>query len=266
MGSKTCSNDMHTILTILCSNLSLVFCIFAVLWLLSLRLRDASIVDPCWGAGFVIVAWATYEKLSIPGMRANLLVALTTIWGLRLSLYLTRRNWGSGEDYRYHQMRVKHGSRFWWVSLFTVFLLQAALMWFVSWPIQIGMLFNESLGSFDLIGTIICLVGIAFESIGDWQLARFKSDPRNQAKVLNNGLWRYTRHPNYFGDFCVWWGFYLIAASGGAWWTIASPLVMSFLLMKVSGVTLLETSIVERRPAYRDYIEKTNAFFPGPPR
>lgn len=257
---------METIVTILTSNLGLIVCIFALLWLISLKLRDTSIVDPCWGAGFVLIAWATYLKLTLPDQRATLLLSLTTLWGLRLSTYLLWRNWGSGEDHRYQAMREKHGATFWWVSLFTVFLLQAILLWFISWPIQLGMLFRMPLGILDWVGTLICLLGIAFETIGDWQLARFKRDSANKGKVLSQGLWRYTRHPNYFGDFCVWWGLYLIATAGGAWWTIASPLVMSWFLMKVSGVVLLERTIADRRPEYRDYIQRTNAFFPGPPR
>ncbi|QEG36856.1 DUF1295 domain-containing protein [Bythopirellula goksoeyrii] len=256
---------MITAPTILSSNLVLIGCIFVFLWLVSLKLRDASIVDPCWGAGFVIIAWATYAQLDLPSQRASLLIVLITIWGLRLSLYLFWRNWATGEDRRYRAMREKHGRSFWWVSLFTVFLLQAVLMWFISWPVQLGMLLSEPLGVLDVMGTLLCMIGIAFETTGDWQLARFKRLPANKGKVLDTGLWRYTRHPNYFGDFCVWWGIYLIAVAGGAWWTIASPVVMSFFLMKVSGVALLESTIVERRPEYQEYIEKTNAFFPGPP-
>ncbi|MDZ4656684.1 MAG: DUF1295 domain-containing protein [Bythopirellula sp.] len=257
---------MATIVTLLALNLVLVVGVFLVLWLLSLALRDASIVDPCWGLGFVLVAWYTFLTISSPGPRSVLILTLVTLWGLRLSAYLLWRNWGHGEDRRYGAMREKHGMRFWIVSLGTVFLLQAVLLWFISWPVQIGILFGQQLWALDYAGALLCVVGIAFETIGDWQLARFKRDPANKGRVLDTGLWRYTRHPNYFGDFCVWWGLYLIAAAGWGWWTMLSPLVMSLFLMKVSGVTLLESTIMERRPEYRDYIERTNAFFPGPPR
>jgi steroid 5-alpha reductase family enzyme len=257
---------MATIATVLIWNLALVVGVFLVLWLVSLRLRDASIVDPCWGMGFVLVAWHTFLMRTPPGPRGWLLIGLVTLWGVRLSGYLLWRNWGHGEDRRYQAMREKHGAKFWLVSLFTVFLLQAVLLWFISWPVQMGIVFGQQLKLLDYVGAILCLTGIVFESVGDWQLARFKASPQNAGRVLDTGLWRYTRHPNYFGDFCVWWGIYLIATSGGAWWTVFSPLVMSFFLMKVSGVTLLESTIVERRPEYRDYIQQTNAFFPGPPK
>lgn len=236
------------------------------LWLVGTWLRDASIVDPCWGAGFVAMAWLARGQLDQPGPRSTLLATLATVWGLRLAGFLLWRNWGEGEDRRYAAMREAHGQRFWLVSLGTVFLLQAMLLWFIAWPIQVGQASAAPWSALDFLGLALWGVGLFFETVGDWQLARFRHDPRNAGQVFDGGLWRYTRHPNYFGDFCVWWGLYLIAASGGAWFTIGSPLLMSFLLLRVSGVTLLEQTIVERRPAYRAYIERTNAFFPGPPR
>jgi steroid 5-alpha reductase family enzyme len=166
-------------------------------------------------------------------------------------------------------MRDYHGPRFWWVSLFTVFMLQALILWFVSLPIQVAAAVGneiQPLGWLDALGVVLWGIGFTFEAVGDWQLARFKADPRNAGKVMARGLWKFTRHPNYFGDCCVWWAIYLIAAAGGAWWTIASPLLMTVLLLRVSGVTLLEKTIVERRPDYADYQARTNAFFPGSPR
>ena len=150
----------------------------------------------------------------------------------------------------------------------TVFLLQALILWFVSWPIQVACFAAEAspFGWLDLVGASVWLVGFLFESVGDWQLARFKAAPANSGRVMDRGLWRVTRHPNYFGDCCMWWGLYLIAVAGGAWWTIFSPLLMTLLLLKVSGVSLLEKTIVDRRPDYTDYQARTNAFFPGPPR
>jgi steroid 5-alpha reductase family enzyme len=152
------------------------------------------------------------------------------------------------------------------VSLFTVFLLQAALLWFVSLPIQVSAALNSTnpLGWLDGAGIAIWGLGLLFEAVGDWQLARFKMEPDNAGRVMDRGLWRYTRHPNYFGDFCVWWGLYLIAAAGGAALTIFSPLLMTLLLLKISGVSLLERTIAERRPEYIAYMARTNAFFPGP--
>jgi steroid 5-alpha reductase family enzyme len=239
-----------------------------LLWLLGVYLRDVSIVDPFWGVGFVIVAWIAWTRSAPRNDRALLLAGLTTMWGLRLSLFLLWRNWGHAEDRRYAAMRAHHGARFWWVSLFTVFFLQGAILWFVALPVQ----FVAATGAFnrfnwlDAVGIAVWAIGMLFESVGDWQLARFKADPASAGRVMDRGLWRFTRHPNYFGDFCVWWGLYLVASAGGGWWTLASPLLMSFLLLKVSGVTLLESTIVDRRPDYAAYQAATNAFFPGPPK
>jgi steroid 5-alpha reductase family enzyme len=253
----------------LLTNLVVILVAMFALWLVSIVRRDASIVDMFWGAGFVLIAWVAWRLNSPAGSRVLLLVILTTVWGLRLSLFLLWRNWGHGEDRRYAAMRAQHhGSRFWWVSLFTVFLLQGAILWFVSLPIQVAAAKNVAspLGWLDAAGIMLWSVGLFFETIGDWQLARFKADPNNAGQVMDRGLWRFTRHPNYFGDFCVWWGLYLIAAAGGASWTVGSPLLMSLLLMKVSGVTLLEKTITDRRPGYAAYKARTNAFFPGPPK
>lgn len=235
-------------------------------WVISLVVRDASIVDLIWGFGFVLVAWVVLAGLDSIPLRAWLLVGLTTVWGLRLSGYLAWRNIGKGEDYRYQEMRRKHGASFPIVSLLTVFGLQGVLMWVVSLPVQIGQLGDTPLGLLDAAGAVIWLVGLVFETTGDFQLARFKADPDNKGKVMDSGLWRYTRHPNYFGDFLVWWGLYIIALSGGAFWTIVGPIVMTALLMKYSGAGLLEKTITERRPGYAEYIRRTNGFFPGPPK
>lgn len=257
---------MSPLVQTLTANFTVVVAAMTLLWLLSLAKRDASIIDPIWGLGFVVVAWISFWLNAPAGWRVSLLVILTTIWGCRLSLFLLWRNWAEAEDRRYRAMREHHGPNFWWVSLFTVFLLQALLLWFVSLPIQIASVASEAspLNWLDGFGMLLWSLGFAFETIADWQLARFKSDPQNCGRVLDRGLWRYTRHPNYFGDFCVWWGLYFLAASGGASWTFLSPLLMSFLLMRVSGVTLLERTITDRRPEYSDYKARTNAFFPGP--
>jgi len=235
-------------------------------WTVSLIVKDASIVDIVWGLGFVLVAWTVTLGLEDRSARAVLLVALTTVWGLRLTGYLAWRNLGEPEDRRYRAMRKKHGDRFPLVSLVTVFALQAVIMWVVSLPVQAGQHGTRPLGLLDLLGAAVFAFGLLFESVGDLQLARFKANPANGGEVLDTGLWRYTRHPNYFGDFCVWWGLYLIALAGGAWWTMIGPAVMSLFLMRISGVGMLEKTIGRRRPGYADYIERTNTFFPGPPR
>lgn len=242
--------------------------LMVVLWLISVVRRDASIVDPFWGTGFVIVAWLACVFNAASAARPLLMVGMVTVWGLRLSGYLLIRNWHHGEDRRYAAMRAYHGARFPLVSLGTVFLLQGIILWFVSIPIQVGIVHGAGpqLNAFDLTGVSVWCIGLLFEAVGDWQLAMFKANPANADRVMDRGLWRYTRHPNYFGDFCVWWGLYLISISAGGWWTIGSPLLMSVLLMKVSGVTLLESTISERRPAYAAYRSRTNAFFPGPPK
>jgi len=249
-------------------NLGVIMLLMSFLWLLSVFLRDVSIVDPFWGTGFVIVSWTSVFVQHSVDWRMILLAVMTTIWGWRLSLYLLWRNWGQGEDRRYVAMREPHGDRFWWLSFFSVFVLQGIILWFVSLPLQAlaASAPVNPLSMEDFLGVGLWGVGVLFESIGDWQLARFKSNPTNQGKVMDRGLWRYTRHPNYFGDICVWWGLYLVAAAGGAGWTILSPALMTFFLMRVSGVTLLEKTIVDRRPEYADYIRRTNALFPGPPR
>lgn len=253
--------------TLLASLAAILAAMFA-LWIVSLIRRDASIVDAFWGMGFVIVAWMAWILNSPAAGRVLILAVLTSVWGLRLSLFLLWRNLAHGEDRRYAAMRAHHGRRFWWVSLFTVFLLQGAILWFVSLPLQIAAARNLTAAPswLDLAGIALWIIGLFFEVVGDWQLASFKADPHHAGKVMDRGLWRFTRHPNYFGDFCVWWGLYLIAAAGGAGWTVGSPLFMSLLLMRISGATLLESTITDRRPDYAAYQTRTNAFFPGPPK
>lgn len=243
-----------------------ILAIVVITWLVSLALRDASVIDPVWPLGFVAVAITTFVAGDGDEGRRLLILVLVAIWGLRLSAYLTWRNHGKGEDFRYAAMREKRGQSFWIVSLVTIFILQGVLMWIVSLPVQLAAVPDRGLGLLAVAGVAAWVIGFGFEAIGDWQLARFKADPANKGKVLDTGLWRYTRHPNYFGDFCIWWGFYLLALGAGAWWTFYGPLLMTGLLLKVSGVALLEKDIGERRPAYADYIRRTNAFLPGPPR
>ncbi len=253
--------------SVLLTNALVVFALMTALWALSLVLKDASIVDIFWGAGFAVIAWVTFFVADGSDARRVLFVVLVSLWGLRLAGYLAWRNIGKGEDYRYRAMRKRHGDRFAIVSYGTVFLLQGALMWVVSLPVQAGQVPTAGLIWLDVVGIGLWAVGLFFETVGDIQLARFKADPANQGHVMDRGLWRYTRHPNYFGDFLVWWGLYAVAlASGDAWWTIVGPIVMSTLLMRVSGVALLEKSLSKRREGYAEYVRRTNAFFPGPPK
>ena len=237
------------------------------LWLLSLPLRNASIVDIGWGLGFVAVAWTTRLVADGVDARQNLLVLLATLWGLRLAGYLAWRNGIRDEDFRYVAMR-KRRPNFAVSSLWVVFGLQGVVMWIVSLPVQAGQVPDSpGLGIVDGLGVALWLVGFGFETIGDYQLARFKADPAHQGQVMDRGLWRYTRHPNYFGDFCVWWGLGLIAAATGtAAWALVGPAVMSFMLLRVSGVTMLERSLTKRRPGYDEYVRRTSTFFPRPPR
>jgi steroid 5-alpha reductase family enzyme len=237
------------------------------LWLLSLWLRDASIVDPFWGAGFPLLAWSIWWTLGAGGARGWIALALVTAWGARLSIHLLLRRRGHGEDFRYRAMREAHGDRFWIVSLGTVFLLQGALMLLVAAPVLAAVARPATaLGPLDAAAAILWVVGFLFEVIGDAQLVAFRRDPKNRGRALDTGLWRFTRHPNYFGDALQWWGLGLLGVAAGAPWTLVSPVVMTFLLVRVSGAFLLEKTLVETRPAYRDYVARTSAFIPWPPR
>jgi len=241
-----------------------------VLWLVSLLLRDSSIVDSFWGVGFVAIAAGVGVSAGPDGLapRAWLLGALVAVWGLRLSHHIFWRNKGKGEDYRYRKWREEAGAAWWWRSFFKVFLLQGVIMWLVAAPVVavMGTSRQAALGWFDALAAAVWLIGFFFEAAGDWQLARFTANPANKGKLFTGGVWRYTRHPNYFGDAAVWWGHFLLAAASGAWWTVFSPALMTFLLVRVSGVAMLESALRESKPGYRDYIESTSAFFPLPPR
>ncbi|MEJ2092512.1 MAG: DUF1295 domain-containing protein [Syntrophobacterales bacterium] len=238
-------------------------------WLLSLPTRNASLADIFWGLGFVLIAWLSFGLTGGYLGRKLLLALLTTSWGLRLALHIAWRNWGHGEDRRYQAWRAKRGESFWWVSLFTVFLTQAILLWVISLVVQLGQLspVPSRLTILDVLGTLVWGVGFVVETVADWQLVRFKADPNNKGRVMNRGLWAYSRHPNYFGETLIWWGFFLITLTTPyGYWAIVSPLTITFLLLKVSGVTLLEKDITERRPEYREYIKNTSPFIPWFPK
>jgi steroid 5-alpha reductase family enzyme len=240
-----------------------------VTWAASLRRRDASIVDSVWGAGFALIALLGFTFGAGAPARRGLVAAMVVIWGLRLSLHIHRRNRGRGEDFRYRAMRERHGERFGRVSLWTVFLLQGALMLLVASPILAATTAPAPgrLGLLDAAGVVVWLAGFLFEAIGDAQLARFKADPANRGRVMDRGLWRYTRHPNYFGDALLWWGIFLPAASTThGWATAIGPALMTFLLVRVSGVALLEQGLESSKPGWSDYARRTSAFVPWFPR
>lgn len=245
---------------------SMLLLVATAFWLVSLWRNDVSIVDSLWSLMFLLVAMVYSIVSSNAGPREALVLVLVTLWALRLSVYITWRNHGKPEDYRYQEIRANNEPGFRFKSFYIVFGLQAVLAWIIGLPLAGAIGGQSDIGFLDYAGVALFFIGLFFETIGDLQLSRFRNDPENAGKVLDTGLWRYTRHPNYFGNFTLWWGLYLIALSAGAWWTVVSPLLMTFLLLKVSGVAMLEKDIGLRRPQYQQYIRRTNAFFPGIPR
>jgi steroid 5-alpha reductase family enzyme len=237
-----------------------------VLWLISLKTRDVSIIDIFWAPGIAAVVDIAALLSDASGPRVSAALFLVNLWAVRLAAHIFARH--DGEDHRYAAMRHKFGARWWWWSLVQVFLLQAILMWFIAAPLVAVMLSSRApMGVLDYLGVGIASAGFLFEALADVQLARFRLDPRNKGKVMDRGLWRWSRHPNYFGESVMWWGFFLLGFSAaGAWWLILSPLVVTLLLLQVSGVTLMEDKIEDRRPAYADYKRRVSAFVPWPPK
>jgi steroid 5-alpha reductase family enzyme len=238
---------------------------FTVLWGLSLPLRNASIVDIFWGTGFIVMG--LYYFLVSPDsshFRGLLVLSMTVIWGLRLTLHLAIRNTGAGEDFRYATWREETGPTFWWKSFFKVFLLQAVVLWIVSSPLLLAWRNSgkPDLTLLDVIGIVFWVFGFIFESVADLQLALFKRNPANTGKIMSSGLWSLSRHPNYFGEAVLWWGIGLVAMSAAGWLAVIGPALITFSLVRVSGVTMLDTGLVERRPGYAEYIRTTPAFLP----
>ena len=251
------------------SGLMIIVIAMTLLWLVSVFIKNASIVDPFWGLGFVIAGVFYYYNTEGLEIRKLIVLTLLIIWGLRLSVYLGWRNLGKGEDFRYQQFRKDFGEkRYWWISFFQVFLLQGVLLWLISAPLLSVQFYSgrSDLNYVDYAAIIIWIIGFSFEAGGDFQLARFKSDPKNKGKVLNTGFWKYTRHPNYFGDAAVWWAYGLFSVAAGSYWPLLSSLLMTLLIVKVSGVSLLEKTLKNTKPQYKDYVEKTPAFFPWFPK
>jgi steroid 5-alpha reductase family enzyme len=248
--------------------LLLILCLMTTLWIVSVVLKNVSIVDMFWGFGFVLVN-TFYFFNTEPTPAKIILLVLVAVWGLRLSIYLAIRNIGKPEDFRYQEFRKKYGeNRYWWISFFQTFLLQGILMFIISLPLLGVNLYStsRSLSFLDYLGILIWTIGFIFEAGGDKQLAQFKKNTANKGKVLSTGLWHYTRHPNYFGDSAVWWGFGLFCLSAGSYWLVAGSVIMTLLIIKVSGVALLEKSLKNQKPLYATYIEKTSSFIPWFPK
>lgn len=245
--------------------LGLISSLAFLTWLASLARRDVSIVDGMWpvfiGSAGLSYAWLAGQPRAV----AHIALALLLVWAIRLCAHITVRNHGQPEDRRYQKIRANNQPNFELKSLYIVFGLQAGLAWIVALPFMAIVRDEQAFGLWSAVGCVLAAFGVIFEAVADWQLERFKKRGGPQGRVLDTGLWRYSRHPNYFGECCVWWGFGLMGVAAGAWWALASPALMTVLLLKVSGVTMLEKDIVERRPEYARYIRATNAFVPGKP-
>ena len=236
-------------------------------WIVSVLLRNAGIVDIVWGFGFSVISIVLAVTLDGNDGRQTLVAVMTCTWGLRLAVHLGKRNIGKPEDWRYAAMRSRRRN-FALSSLVTVFVVQGLIMFVVSLPVQWANADSSpGVGPIASMGVMLWIVGVLFEAVGDRQLARFKADPANAGLVMDRGLWSLTRHPNYFGDSVVWWGIWLVAAeTGSGVFSVVGPVVMTWFLLRVSGVPMLERSMMKRRPGYADYVARTSAFFPRPPR
>lgn len=260
------ASSFMSMLTLAFSGLLAATILMAIGWIISVARRDAGVVDALWGPAITVTGLAYLAFAPTLTMRGLLAVTLAGIWALRLSAHVLVRNHGRPEDRRYQEIRARNEPGFWWKSAYLVFLLQAVLAWIVGWPLFGAVTSTSALGWIDAAGVALWLFGLAFESVADGQLLHFQRTPAAARGVMDRGLWRYSRHPNYFGEFCLWWGLWLIAAGGGAAWTAAGPALLSFFLLKVSGVALTEKNIASRRPEYQAYVRRTSAFIPRPPR
>ena len=248
--------------------LAAVLALFTALWLVSLALRNSSIVDMWWGPGILLIGAAYAITSKSEGERDSVVLVLLTAWALRLAWHIGARNIGHGEDFRYAKWRRERGASWWWFSYFKVFVLQAVIAWIVSMPLYYAITSPTpvAFNAWDVAGGITFVVGYVFEAVGDDQLRRFKNNPDNKGRVLDSGLWRYTRHPNYFGEAVLWWGFGLFSVATGGYAGLIGPAIMTFLLIRVSGVALLEQTLTSTKPGYVEYIRRTSSFFPMAPR
>jgi len=257
--------DVSTVLT---AAIVAIASLMLATWAVSLVRRNVSIVDVAWPLGFVLATWASRWVVGAGGAGNWTLLAMVTIWGLRLSFHLLRRNLAQGEDFRYRAMRQRHGDAFAVRSLLTVFALQGVLLFIVALPVTLGHRDTSAgLSTWVVLGVLVWGAGLWWEAVADAQLAAFRRDPRNAGQVLDTGLWQYTRHPNYFGDALVWWGLAIAGASQGAGvWAFVAATVMTILLVRVSGAAMLDRLLAERKPGYREYMQRTSVFIPLPPR
>jgi steroid 5-alpha reductase family enzyme len=232
-------------------------------WLYSRKIHNVNIVDSLWSLMFLAACSIYLLGVDEIGGRNLCILLLVALWAIRLSVHLTIRNWGKAEDHRYVTIRQRNEPGFANKSVYLVFGLQAMLAWIISMPLLFAVQPGNEFNGFDLIALLLCMTGILCQAIADYQLLHFSRNPANKGKVLDQGLWHYSRHPNYFGEFCLWWGFYLFALPEGALWALHAPLIMSVLLLKISGVRMMEEDMDKRRPAYAEYVKNTNAFIPG---
>ena len=252
-------------------SLGVALLVFATTWVMGRRIGRYNVVDVTWGLSFIALAatafaWARGHE-SVVTDRQWLMLALVTVWGLRLAAYIGIRSRGHGEDPRYTAMLSRAQGNRDLYALTHVFSVQAVIAWFVSLPVQLAMFEHSRLGWLAAVGVVLWALGVGFEAGGDAQLAAFKRDPANEGKVMDRGLWRYTRHPNYFGEACLWTGLYLVSAQQwiGAV-TILSPVVMTYFVAAKSGKPMLERSMLRSKPGYADYVRRTSGFIPRPPR
>ena len=246
--------------------LPIILVMGVITWIISLVKKDVGVVDVLWPLMFLAAAIFYASNTPDPGMAQWGLFSLVIIWSLRLSIHLLVRNWGEPEDRRYAAIRANNQPGFGFKSLYLIFGLQGLLSWIIGITLFVGLTGSGEFGTLQVLGAALWLIGFVFEAIGDYQLLRFKKQSNTSGQVLRSGLWRYTRHPNYFGEFLIWWGFYCFTMTTAPVIGLIGPLFMSYLLMKFSGVPMLEKDITKRRGDYGDYIRQTNAFFPGPPK
>lgn len=239
-----------------------------LIWLVSLIIKNAAVMDIFWGIGLILTSQVYSFLLPGSSLAQNLILSLVLLWGIRLSVYIAVRAWGKPEDPRYLAWRQENGKRWWWYSYIKVFLIQGLVMWVVSAVLLFAQIHSDAttISPFIYAGIALFIIGFIIESLADCQMLVFKRKAENNGKVLASGIWKWSRHPNYFGEAVVWWGFGLFAVAAGFWWTLLSPLIMNFFLVKVSGVVMLDRLMLDTKPQYRDYIKRTSGFIPMPPR
>jgi steroid 5-alpha reductase family enzyme len=260
---------MEIIIRTLSINLASVIILLLCGWIYSLIKKNVTIADSLWGLGFMIIAWRTFYVTDGYIGRKIMILTLVSIWGLRLFLYITKRGIGKGEDPRYGEWRKQYGRNFWLVSLFKVFLVQALFMWMISLSLQFGQIASspDYLTFLDFTGMAIWIIGFLCESFADLQLSRFLADPKNKGRIMNQKLWKYSRHPNYFGESTMWWGIYIIACStSGGVFTFISPVLITYTLLRLTGVTLMEKTRFGDNPEYKEYVRRTSSFIPWFPK